>query len=94
MPVARIIPTPMTWRWQVEVLGPKNGLNLTYTTPEKFIPGSIQLYRNGSRLMRNGPASDFSVTESGGLGTGYDTITLSAFPPKSNENLFSDYLLS
>ena len=74
--------------------GSKNGLNLTYTTPEKFIPGSIQLYRNGSRLMRNGPASDFSVTESGGLGTGYDTITLSAFPPKSNENLFSDYLLS
>jgi hypothetical protein len=94
MPVARLLHTPsQEWRWQVEVIGPKDHTNLVYQTPDKFLKGSIQLYRNGNRLMRNGPSSDFSVTESV-PGTGYDTITLSAFPPKAYENLFADYVLA
>jgi hypothetical protein len=76
----------------VDLLGPKNGINLTYTTPDRFVPESIQLYRNSARQMQVG-TNDFSVSESGGPGTGFDTVVLSAYPPNPRENLFADYVL-
>lgn len=65
-------------RLDVAPIGPIDGTNLVFTTPEKFVqvvPLVIRVYRNGQRQALGG---DYTVSESGGIGTGYDTITFVA----------------
>jgi hypothetical protein len=82
-------------RYKVEVhlSGTKDHTNLVFTTPTKFFPNTIAVYYNGQRLCR-GTGSDYDISESGGVGTGYDTITLlaPALAPYPNEVLFADYI--
>lgn len=79
-------------KYNIELIGLKNGSNLVYTTPDKFIPDSIRYYRNGIRQFL-GSGYDYTVSEGGGPGTGYDTITLEPCPaPLSWENLLVDYI--
>lgn len=97
MPVARLIKTtgPGTSpeKVQIELDGPRNGANLVFTLPETFDAGSLKVYRNGVREMRDQlGACDYVVSESGGAGTGFDTITFLDRPPIANENLFADYV--
>jgi hypothetical protein len=76
----------------VPLLGIKNGVNVTFTTPEPFVQSpnlNIKVYLNGQRLW-NGSGNDYVVAESGGPGTGYDTVVL-AVPPKGFENLIADF---
>lgn len=56
-----------------------NGVNKTFTTSKNFIEGSIKVYYNGQRL-RVGASNDYTVSESGGAGTGFDTIELAVAP--------------
>jgi hypothetical protein len=78
------------------LVGLKNGVNLTYRTPglEKFAHNlpflDISVYFNGSRLAL---LDDYMVMESGGFGTGFDTIVLAVPPPLSNDHLLADYIL-
>lgn len=78
--------------------GAKDGVNLVYTLPDSdkaihAAPGAqIKVYWNGQRLAV-GATCDFIVSESGGAGTGYDTVTLLTRPPKSTDVLYADYLL-
>lgn len=58
-----------------------DGVNKTFTTWGYFQEGSIAVYYNGQRLRR-GASNDFTVGESGGSGTGFDTIVLT-FAPKA-----------
>jgi len=78
------------------LLGTKNGVNLVFTTPDKFVnSGGIKIgvYLNGVRL-KVGVGNDFTVSESGGVGTGFDTVTLaSGLAPLLGENLFADYII-
>lgn len=60
---------------QRPLAGVKDNVNLVFTTPELFIAETEKVYRNGVSLERGG---DYSISESGGVGTGYDTITLTA----------------
>lgn len=83
-------------RFNVELLGVKNDVNLTFTTPDKFLHGTyygaepqIQLMHNGRRLIEG---DDFTVSESGGVGTGFDTITMVSFAPSSRSRLIADYV--
>ena len=65
-------------RLDITPAGVIDGVNLVFTTPEKFTqvaPLTILVYRNGQRQALGG---DYSVSESGGIGTGYDTITFVA----------------
>lgn len=80
-------------RYKVEIplLGPKNHANLAFTTPDKFLPTTIAVYLNGIRIKR-GVGEDYVVSESGGPGSGYDTITLLGPAPRSTEQLFADYI--
>ena len=73
--------------------GPKDGVNLTYMTTDKFIESSIKVFRNGVRQRRDAPC-DYIATESGGPGAGFDTVIFADYPPILNENLFADYLIS
>ena len=83
-------------RFKVEVplLGTKDHSNLIFTTPDKFLPTTLAVYLNGIRI-RQGLDEDYVVSESGGPGAGYDTITLNpAFAPRLNEQLIADYIKS
>jgi len=78
-------------KFDVELFGPKNGVNTIFTTPDKFRPETFRLYVNGLR-QQEGVGSDFEISESGGLGTGYDTVTLdSRLAPYSEESVVADY---
>jgi hypothetical protein len=90
MPVARVLLSAIT-RYEVELIGPKNGVNLVYILPETFEATSIRFYRNGVR-QNQGIADDFVVSESGGPGIGFDTITILGAAPLVEETLFADYI--
>lgn len=78
------------------LVGAKDGLNTTYATPglEKFTHNlpffDISVWYNGIRLSL---LDDYMVFESGGVGTGYDSIILLEVVPLSVDHLFADYVI-
>lgn len=85
------------WRENIKLIGLLNGSNRTFFTPDKFINGSfygnifnITITHNGKELYEN---IDFTIGESGGAGTGYDTINLISFTPNRHSLLFSTYAI-
>jgi hypothetical protein len=89
---------PYLWREQVALIGLKDGSNRTFYTPEKFLNGSfvtgdqfhIKISHNGKGLYEN---IDYTIGESSGPGTGYDTINLISFSPTSSSLLFATYAI-
>jgi hypothetical protein len=78
--------------FQQALTGPQDGFNTVFTTSSYFIPSGPSkesFYLNGV-LLRQGVTEDYTVSESGGVGTGFDTITM-AFAPRSNDWLAIDY---
>lgn len=78
--------------------GVKDGVNRTFTTPggEKFLNTSgyeVWFFVNGV-MKEEGASSDYVVSESGGPGTGFDTITLGNFAPESDDNLSMVYFIT
>ena len=68
---------------------------LVFTTPLKFLasgPSKESFYVNGV-LQLQGVGNDYTVSESGGPGTGYGTITM-AYPPLSFDRLSVDFVPS
>ena len=84
------------YRVAQSLVGPKNGINVIFTTPglEKFTHNlpflDINVYYNG---VRQTLLDDYLVAESGGPGTGFDTVIMS-IPPLSNDHLTADYILA
>jgi len=76
------------------LIGAKNGSNVTFKVPggDKFTHNlpylTIQVFRNGQRLKI---IDDYTIQESGGAGTGYDTVVLEV-PPLANDALVVDYV--
>lgn len=85
-------------RTGVALVGAINGVNMVFTTPSIFVHASggdsIAVYYNGQRLFE-GAANDYVVSESGGPGTGYDTVTLTfapkGVPPSNPDIVTADY---
>jgi len=59
-----------------------------WLTPVAYAPTSLAVYHNGKRLKR---PLEYVEVESGGVGTGYDSIRLVAFTPSPRSVLISDY---
>lgn len=85
------------WREKVPLIGLRNNSNRTFYTPDKFINGTwynnhfvITIEHNGKQLYEN---IDFTIAESGGPGTGYDTIHLISFTPVSHSLLYATYVI-
>jgi len=74
----------------IPLQGTRDGSNPTFTTPEKFMQNGIKIkvMKNGRRLLLDG---DYILEESGGMGTGYDTIIFFK-PPRIFDNLEADYI--
>lgn len=82
-------------RIAVPLIGVKDGTNDTFTTPENYLNTAnlkIALYWNGRRLRAG---VDFTMLESGGAGTGYDTVNLlwtaAELLPRASDELVADY---
>lgn len=84
------------FRTGLSLSGARNGSNLVFMVPggDKFTHNlpfmSIQVYFNGQRLKI---IDDYVILESGGSGTGYDTVVLE-IAPRSVDKLVVDYLAS
>ena len=76
----------------VLLLGVINGVNTVFTTSTKFLHtvggASIKVYMNGQRLFLT---DDYTLSESGGPSSGYDTVTL-LVAPRSGDKVFADYM--
>lgn len=82
-------------RWNIAPTGDMDGVNLTYALPESADKGTFRLYRNGVRQLQDDAGScDFRLTESGGVGTGHDTIVITTEALLGWELLTADYLVS
>lgn len=87
---------PFLFKQHVELIGTKDGSNRIFTVPDKFINGPFGnndfriLVRHNGRVLIAG--CDFTMTESGGPGTGYDTLTFITFVPNSQSELYADYV--
>jgi hypothetical protein len=55
--------------------GATNGTNASFLAPAKFALNKEAVFVNGV-LMRRGAGNDYTLSESGGAGTGYDTVVL------------------
>lgn len=91
-------PVEQRFRFGVLLTPTPNGANRTFSTGEEFLPDVVELYHNGRRLQQavefgNANDGDFYVTESGGIGTGYDTVIFVSFSPVSRSILRANYLL-
>ena len=81
-----------------QLVGATNGVNITFILPDgdqaaHFEPGAkIKVYYNGQRLHEGG-LNDLIVSESGGVGTGFDTVFLS-FSPLSGDLISADYIVT
>ena len=81
-----------SFRWAVALLGAKNGSNRVFRTPEYYLFGGqyrICVFLNGQRLAGDG--GDFTESESGGFGSGFDTLTLEV-APQADDVLMADYI--
>lgn len=83
------------FRDEIPLIGLKNGTNRVFLTPDKFINGfysgndfHIEIKHNGKALYEN---IDYTISESGGVGTGYDVINLTQFSPLPKSTLFAWY---
>lgn len=83
----------------VPLLGNYNGSNRYFNVEnsENFVNNAglnfenkIQVYHNGRLLIEN---EDYSLLESNGSGTGFDTIYIFSFIPTQNSNLVASYFV-
>jgi hypothetical protein len=70
-------------------VGAINGVNTVYMAAFYFEPGTEGVYHNGVRQME-GALCDYVRSESGGVGTGFDTIVF-AVPLRVGDNLLIEY---
>ena len=88
---------PYAWRQHIELVGTKDNVNRIFTTPDVFVNGTFFghefhiLLRHNGRVLVDG--KDYILSESGGAGTGYDTIIFTAFSPRPRSQLFADYVI-
>ena len=81
----------------VELIGVKNSANRFYATPDNFLNAdvggdlfTISIFHDGNRLVET---KEYVLSESGGVGTGFDTIEIIAFKPKSKSTLIANYFV-
>lgn len=88
---------PYLWRQNIDLIGLQNGINRTFFTPEFFLDGShygnifsISVFHNGRRMAKN---IEYTISESGGPGTGFNTINFISFPPISSSTIRATYAI-
>ena len=83
-------------RQDEQLIGVTDGANITFILPngDKAInqsTGAKILVKYNGQALHEGGSNDFTVTESGGAGTGFDTVLLE-FSPLSGDLISADYI--
>lgn len=81
-----------TLRRYAQILSPTGNPQI-FSSPANYVHGGTNtevVYYNGQKLLE-GSGNDYLATESGGVGTGYDTITTS-FTPRASSNWTMDFV--
>lgn len=73
-----------------QLLGTVNSVNTVFTTPVPFRPGAEVVFYDGVRVQEG---CDYFRSESGGAGTGFDTITF-VDPPRARVAPRADTIVS
>jgi hypothetical protein len=88
---------PFIFKQGMSLVGVKNGTNRIFTTVDKFVQGTlsgntfkISIKHNGRVLAET---IDYIVSESGGAGTGYDTVVFVSFAPQADSTIVVDYMV-
>ncbi len=88
---------PYAFKDNITLIGPLDNVNRTFTTPHVFINGflgdnefKIQVDHNGRHLIEE---IDYTISESGGPGTGFDTVTLITLTPTPTSKLTCNYTI-
>ena len=88
---------PFLFKQNVHLIGAIDSNNRIFSTPDKFLNQifhlntfKIEIHHNGRQLIES---VDYLVSESGGVGTGYDTIILISFAPRINSQLYANYMI-
>ena len=86
---------PYLFKEDVLLIGAQDGVNRTFMTPDIFLDGifgdnefHISIRHNGRWMVQD---EEFVISESGGSGTGYDTITFITFAPKADSEILVNY---
>lgn len=76
------------------LVGPIDGVNFVYHTVAKFTHNlpflTVEVFYNGVRMNL---LDDYTISESGGVGTGYDTVSL-AVTPLPGDHLVTNYVVA
>ena len=87
------------FRQNVALIGVKNDANKIFTVPypDKFLNGTFEdnefriiVDHNGRRQIQN---IDYIISESGGTGTGFDTIEFISLVPNKCSKIIADYVV-
>jgi hypothetical protein len=76
------------------LIGIINGINTVFYSAQyidRSVTGKEEWVLYNGQWFREGASNDYVVSESGGVGTGYDTITF-AFPPRVGDVLEIVYI--
>jgi hypothetical protein len=88
---------PFLFKQGQPLIGDKNGVNPIFTTPDKFIQGTFGNNDFRILIMHNGrvlqETTDYILSESGGAGTGFDTVIFKCTFPDENSELVTDYVV-
>lgn len=87
------------WREEISLIGLRDGVNRMFFTPDKFLNGfvssgdqfHINVKHNGKDLYEG---IDYTISESSGPGTGYDTINMISITPNTHSLLFANYTIN
>lgn len=90
---------PVNFKQNISLIGARDGNNRIYNVPapDKFINGIFRnnefkiLIRHNGKGLEEGV--DYIVSESGGSGTGYDTIIFISMSPAPRSRLLCDYVV-
>lgn len=88
---------PFAIKQAISLNGSQDGVNDTFTLSDKFLHGDldsntfeISITHNGRVLYVN---KDFIISESQGIGTGYDTVKFISLIPDASSFLLCNYLI-
>jgi hypothetical protein len=89
---------PYAFKQGISLIGNQNGSNISFYTPDRFINGidgdnefKITVVRNGRTLTEN---EDYILLESGGSGTGWDTVRFICNPPYPEDVIEVSYTVA
>ncbi len=80
------------FKYQIDLTGTKDGVNLEFVIPDNCVPNTIQAYLNGQRLDKDIDYETYDI----GAGSAYHNrlrFLIAEYAPQSGDLLTTDYVI-